>query len=471
MSAPTQNRQPAGTPIGGQFAETRRQEADTTLTTDDPWALALSSGPYYVETSSAEVLWDDGIKQLLLSHQDDGLEVEVRYDVWAADLITENADLETLNGKYELVNQFFYEEYGGSFGNEQDDEAISLYSAPLGHDPLTTQQINDAINNEHFHRLERELTDADEPHQTTAGRKLRDFLARKLNPDTPPQPVQSPAHLYDLVHRTLEESPHHDAYFTERITPHLRGMNAADYENDFFHPIARAIWRGDRDRALELAVKAFSHDEREARWKNDPDFTPPSIDIVDRDDMYGAKHIGSKYQPGRPLREVAKDVRADIKKAVSAGYLPDLDYRVRIDTKGTSAIRVVASGMPDEDCYNAEVTHYSNGQYDLVQSDRANIAERRIRGIVGAYAHQQSNSQVDYFNNSFWIDTKIQSATETAAVKAAEEEWALQSQVRRATDPAEKNRLAAQRLAARARRDQAEQDRQQARARIIGQAQ
>src|SRR5690606_23165303 len=110
MSAPTQNRQPAGTPIGGQSAETRRQEADTTLTTDDPWALALSSGPYYVETSSAEVLWDDGIKQLLLSHQDDGLEVEVRYDVWAADLITENADLETLNGKYELVNQFFYEE-------------------------------------------------------------------------------------------------------------------------------------------------------------------------------------------------------------------------------------------------------------------------------------------------------------------------------------------------------------------------
>src|SRR5690554_2425465 len=35
MSTQAQNRQPKGVPAGGQFAETRRADADVTLTSDD----------------------------------------------------------------------------------------------------------------------------------------------------------------------------------------------------------------------------------------------------------------------------------------------------------------------------------------------------------------------------------------------------------------------------------------------------
>lgn len=462
-----QRRQRPGTPIGGEFAQEVRPYADTQLldpdvepkpdlppgvTEDDDALFTRGQCHALADAISARTGWE----VVVLSDGPDGVVGWVHAGVRTpngtiVDVRGEHDELDWLDQWAEMVDSYGEKHDAYDGGNVAIYPATdhgwtrSGYSEP--HDPQVWQR-------------------AQEVAQLVLDHVTSEPAPRGSRPASTPA-AQSPADLLHIVERGLDEDP---ANYLARVNQHLRGMNAVDYERDFFHPMARAIWRGDRDRALELAVKAFSHDEREARWKNDPDFTPPSIDIVDRDDMYGAKHIGSKYQPGRPLREVAKDVRADIKKAVAAGYLPDLDYRVRTTSKGSPAITVVASGMPDEDCYNAEVTPYSLGHLEMVPSDRARIAQERIRGIVGQYARQQSNGLVDYWNHSFWIDTQVRSVSDAAVAKASEEEWALRSKVRLASSPEEKNRLSVEHLAARARRGQAESDRKRVRARIIERA-
>jgi len=110
------------------------------------------------------------------------------------------------------------------------------------------------------------------------------------------------------------------------------------------------------------------------------------------DDRPGSK--GHKYIGRRPNKEVAVDIRRDIKSAVERGELPEgLKFSVKMDARG-SAIRVRVSGVQNpriRDDLGRDVT-----------SPEAKAIYDKVDRITNAYNRYNSDIQTDYFDTDYY---------------------------------------------------------------------
>jgi hypothetical protein len=110
------------------------------------------------------------------------------------------------------------------------------------------------------------------------------------------------------------------------------------------------------------------------------------------DDRSGSK--GEKYIGRRPNKEVAVDIRRDLKDAVANGELPaDLKFSVKMDSRG-SAIRVRVAGVKNprvRDDLGRDVT-----------SPEAKAIYDKVDRITNAYNRDNSDSMTDYFDTDYY---------------------------------------------------------------------
>jgi len=96
----------------------------------------------------------------------------------------------------------------------------------------------------------------------------------------------------------------------------------------------------------------------------------------------------------RPNKEVAVDIRRDIKSAVERGELPEgLKFSVKMDARG-SAIRVRVSGVQNpriRDDLGRDVT-----------SPEAKAIYDKVDRITNAYNRYNSDIQTDYFDTDYY---------------------------------------------------------------------
>src|SRR5450830_616951 len=96
--------------------------------------------------------------------------------------------------------------------------------------------------------------------------------------------------------------------------------------DDLWHEVLVSTVHNN-DRTVEtLTAKLGALEARETRWRNDPTFTSPTGEVTHQGTNGPVVYTtvqGSKYTGTRDVAAVAKDVRTDLKDAVTAGYLPD----------------------------------------------------------------------------------------------------------------------------------------------------
>lgn len=123
--------------------------------------------------------------------------------------------------------------------------------------------------------------------------------------------------------------------------------------------------------------------------------------------VYGRGYDGSKSSDEyRPVAQIAKDVRADIKDAVKVGWLPEnLEYRV---TCGSGdSINVTVIGLSDADREDPDgVARNGPGRTDR---DEVVQVERRIKDLVEAYNRSRTDSMTDYFEERFYSKVRFES--------------------------------------------------------------
>lgn len=180
------------------------------------------------------------------------------------------------------------------------------------------------------------------------------------------------------------------------------------FNNQVIHPIYDAVFHGDNEEAARLIARTHELSDREltalaSGWE------PGRAWLVKEDSMYGDRVDGEFYDPQRPLSEVSKRIRGDIKGAVAAGYLPD-EYVYRVTTSRGS-VRIVVEGMPDDEAFYRDPNSPYAGPdgFVTVASWRRNQIDKRLQRIGDSYASMQSNSQVDYFNNSHYTSVTFES--------------------------------------------------------------
>ena len=127
----------------------------------------------------------------------------------------------------------------------------------------------------------------------------------------------------------------------------------------------------------------------------------------DSNDYYPAT-TGSKFGGHRPITEIAKDIRGDLKEAQAKGYLPKhLKFSVTVD-KGswTSSVQVEVQGGTDEQIYSPEKDTWGHAKF----SEDAKELKKRVEGIAAAYNQSRTNSQVDYFQETYYSRVVLEDA-------------------------------------------------------------
>jgi hypothetical protein len=112
--------------------------------------------------------------------------------------------------------------------------------------------------------------------------------------------------------------------------------------------------------------------------------------------------VGSKWSRDyRPLKDIAADIRADVKATKQAGGLPkDLKVSVRTDLfSGGGAIRVTLSGWDKQRVYEERADGYLN------LTEEARQAQEQVEAIRLAYNKDESDPTVDYFNVTYYGST------------------------------------------------------------------
>jgi hypothetical protein len=186
------------------------------------------------------------------------------------------------------------------------------------------------------------------------------------------------------------------------------------------------------DDAVDVAIaRLVDMDDREARWRNNPDFIPPAFDQVDsggtgpvryttttgpkytgyRDVTQVAKDVRTDLKAAtaagyRDVTQVAKDVRTDLKAATAAGYLPaDVTFGVTVlKYSGGQSLRVSIRGMADSDIYENDPVTWGDHRY----SRSTNLLRRRVEGIAEAYTKDTTDTGTDYFNCMYYAHVAIE---------------------------------------------------------------
>lgn len=116
---------------------------------------------------------------------------------------------------------------------------------------------------------------------------------------------------------------------------------------------------------------------------------------------YGLTALGSRWERGRDIAEIAKDVRRDIKAAVKAGNLPaDVKFSVRISRFSMGKSLDVRATLPDRPARRAIETGYG-------YTHEAATIIAVVKSITDAYNYDASDSLTDYYNVEFYSDVIV----------------------------------------------------------------
>lgn len=190
------------------------------------------------------------------------------------------------------------------------------------------------------------------------------------------------------------------------ITPFVPGDVAAAFWQD-----AVVAHLHHDERAREKALGQIAEwGAREARWRTDPTFTSPTGEVSyagTNGPVVYTTVTGSKYTGYRPAAEVAKDVRADLKGAQKAGYLPgDLTFSVTTSSySGGQSLCVSLRGMADEDIYGSDPASWQSGR---TYSAATREVRTRVEAIAGAYGRDTTDIQTDYFHVTYWCQVDVE---------------------------------------------------------------
>ena len=176
------------------------------------------------------------------------------------------------------------------------------------------------------------------------------------------------------------------------------------------------------------------------------------------------RSYGHKYadQRGKSTAEIARMIRADIKQAVGEGLLPERwTYSVRSDNfTGGSSIDVEVRdcadawqvcdgsvpGRPGFACHNVWCSARNDPAYAHaaeshdVLTEEAEAAKMTLKRVHGAYNHDGSESQVNYFDVNYYGHVEFEDARsaefrarekESAAARRAETAQAAQAVTRK----------------------------------------
>lgn len=118
------------------------------------------------------------------------------------------------------------------------------------------------------------------------------------------------------------------------------------------------------------------------------------------------KAVGSKYIPHRPTRDVAKDIRADLKAAQKTGAIP-ADVNVSVRTRsfsGGAAIDVTLTGWDDDKIWHQETVEnpVGPGYVKNTLTPQAKAIQAHAKSIVDAYNYDNSDPMTDYFEVDFY---------------------------------------------------------------------
>jgi hypothetical protein len=121
-------------------------------------------------------------------------------------------------------------------------------------------------------------------------------------------------------------------------------------------------------------------------------------------------HTGAKYEISRDIKDIAKMVRADIKKAVKDGSLPKgtkVGVRISRFSMGQSLTAEIKSlGKiqtldPEWIAYSAANPHDPFNAPDRYTEEATKYRET-VEQIVASYNRDKSSSMVDYFDVNFY---------------------------------------------------------------------
>lgn len=121
----------------------------------------------------------------------------------------------------------------------------------------------------------------------------------------------------------------------------------------------------------------------------------------------GTLTTGSKYTGYRNASDICKDIRAELKAATEANYLPaGLKYSVTNEKySGGQSINVTIQGVTDADRLDpSELDHHGNH----AQLKEATELQERVEAITNAYNRTNIDSQADYFNVAYWGRAEIE---------------------------------------------------------------
>lgn len=154
---------------------------------------------------------------------------------------------------------------------------------------------------------------------------------------------------------------------------------------------------------------------------------------------YGAKYNVPTQVTGKDwasAADIAKLIRTDIKAAINTGDLPGTtkNYSVRSENySGGSAIRILAKGLDDmwvqcegiipgsdksefgaRSCGNVWCkggglyADHPSATYHQILSEEGRRVEKILQGFHDSYNHNGSEIQVDYFDQRYWGDAKVE---------------------------------------------------------------
>lgn len=212
------------------------------------------------------------------------------------------------------------------------------------------------------------------------------------------------------------------------ITPHAPVPVTAGLWDDAVAAHLDADWDTCRDALGRIA----QWDARDARWTGDPSFEPPTAAETfsgGNGPVVYTTVTGGRYTGYRPVAEVAKDVRGDLKDAQRRGYLPEgLRFAVTSASYvGGQRLLVTVQGMSDEDIYARDRVTWSPVR--RLSAEAVEI-RTRVEAIGGAYARSTTHSQTDYFEATYWCQVEVEDER-TAAWRASERERARERRAAR----------------------------------------